>query len=194
MKRAGAYAACFTILPSVLFLDGVRHFIETRMLLHMLLEFPLLFLSGAAAAALMVSYAGGTAWVIEKIDYRGLTAITLVLCVSAYWMIPASLDNSLLQPGVALAKYASWWFAGWMLALSWRRMSEVLRMFMLGNLCWMFGSVGSLFQVSESRLCVNYLFGDQQMTGRALVGVAVSLAALLIYRAHEYSRRTGATA
>lgn len=194
MKRVGTFAVCFTILPSVLFLDDVRHFIESRMLLHMLLEFPMLFLSGAAVGALTLSCAGGAVRVVGKMDYRGLTAITLVLCVSAYWMIPASLDNSLLQPGVAFVKYASWWFAGWMLALSWRRMSEVLRMFMLGNLCWMSGSVGLLYQASESRLCVNYLFGDQQLTGRALVVVAVWLAALLAYRAYWYSRSIEATA
>ncbi|GFE84166.1 hypothetical protein GCM10011487_61660 [Steroidobacter agaridevorans] len=194
MKRAGLLAVCFTILPSVLLLDVVRHVIESRMLLHMLLEFPVLFLSGAAAGALMLAHWDRAARVVEKMDYRGLTAITLVLCVSAYWMIPASLDNSLLRPGVAFVKYTSWWFGGWMLAVSWQRMSEVLRMFMLGNLCWMFGSVGLLYQASESRLCVNYLFGDQQMTGRALVTVAVFLAALLAYRAYWYTRSSEATA
>lgn len=186
MKRS--LAVCLAFAPFVLFLDGLRHFVESRMLLHMLLEFPMLFLSGAAAGALTLSYAGGAARVVERIDYRGLTAMTLVLCVSAYWMIPASLDNSLLHSGIAFAKYVGWWLAGWMLVLSWRRMSEVLLMFMLGNFCWMSASVGLLYQASDSRLCVNYLFGDQQTTGRALVIVAVCLAALLAYRAYRYSR------
>lgn len=191
MTRANArasLAACLAIAPSVLFLDDARHFVESRMLLHMLLEFPMLFLSGAAAGAFMLLHASRAARVVEKIDYRGLTTLTLVLCVSAYWMIPASLDNSLLHPGVAFVKYVSWWVAGGMLALSWRRMSEVLILFMLGNLSWMFGSVGLLYQSSGSRLCVNYLFGDQQTTGCALVVLAVCLAALLVHRAYRCSR------
>ena len=174
--------------PSLLLIADLRHFIESRMLLHMMVEFPLLLAAGGAASKLLLPEHSAIRRLLATIDYRGLTAITLLLCVSTYWMIPASLDHALLDPGVATVKYLSWWTAGMLLALGWQRISDVLVVFLLGNLSWMFGSVGLLYQTSESRLCVNYLFGDQQATGRALVALAIAVALLLAVRVYRSSR------
>lgn len=151
----------------------------------MLVEFPLLFAAGAAVGAMAASRSWKISLAFARIDYRGFAGVTLMLCVSTYWMIPASLDDALLYPMTACWKYASWWMAGCLLAMSWRRLDDVLAAFLLGNLCWMFASAGLLYESSTARWCVSYLFGEQQTTGRALVALAIGVGAMLVRRLYR---------
>ncbi|MET0656835.1 MAG: hypothetical protein ABW110_01610 [Steroidobacteraceae bacterium] len=189
-RRRGDWLAILVgAAPLLLLIDDFRYFIESRMLFHMLVEFPLLFASGAVIGA----RSSQAARVFEAVDYRGFTGVTLMLCVSTYWMIPSSLDSALLYPMTAFWKYVSWWAAGCLLAMSWRRLDDVLLMFLFGNLCWMLASAGLLYESSSSRLCVNYLFGDQQTTGRALVALAIAMGALLMHRIYQSSVASSAS-
>ena len=61
--------------PLLLLCDPLRHAVESRMLLHMLVEFPALLASGWVVARLWRAGAGG-------FDEQGLFGITAVLCVS----------------------------------------------------------------------------------------------------------------
>lgn len=159
--------------PLCLFADSLRHVVESRMLLHMFVEFPLLIASGWALAS-------GLRLCTHRIDAHGLAGVTVSSAVAVFWMIPAALDASLLSSPVQGAKLLSWWLAGAFLGLSWPSLVDETKVFLFGNLAWMSATVGLLYQSTERRLCANYLFDDQQLTGSALVALSVVLGALAV--------------
>ena len=186
-------AGLLTVLPLILLWPTLRHRIESQMLLHMLVEFPVLFGAGWAARRLVGPAATRRfprfSRTMALLDWRGLTSVSVVTCVMMFWMIPAALDATLLVPLVAAAKYLSWWFAGMMLAGSWRRMAPELLLFFVGNLSWTSATAGMLYMDTTSRLCANYLTDDQSNTGTGLVLLALVLGALAL----RQMMRLGAT-
>ena len=165
------------LLPLALLHDGLRHAIESRMALHMLVEFPLLLASGWAAARLAARHVPTDAF-----DALGLLGVAVVSCVSAFWMIPAALDLALLHEPMRWAKVASWVGAGALLARSAPRLGDEIAVFFLGNLAWMLATAGLLYREAEGRLCVSYLYDDQRWTGNGLVVLALALGALALRR------------
>jgi hypothetical protein len=177
-RRAAPWRWLAAVAPLALLHPGLRHAIESRMALHMLLEFPLLLASGWALARLLGRRG---AW-LDGLDAHGLLGITVASCVSAFWMIPAALDLALLQEPMRWAKLASWIVAGALLARSLPRLGNEVGVFFVGNLAWMLASAGMLYRESESRLCVNYLAADQVWAGNGLIALAIVLAALALRR------------
>ena len=175
-------------LPLLLLQPTLRHSIESRMSLHMLLEFPLLFAAGWALQRLAPS----ARW-LQWLDWRGWTGATLTSLVAACWMVPSVLDLSLMVPSLAAAKYASWCLAGWWLASSWRRLDPEVLLFLLGNIAWMTATAGMLYLETPQRLCVNYLQDDQQHTGIGLVLLAILLGALAIRRVMQSDTQNNAS-
>ncbi|HJV59808.1 MAG TPA: hypothetical protein VJ743_02625, partial [Albitalea sp.] len=157
-RPARALPWLFALLPLALGWPALRHLVESRMALHMLLEFPALLAAGASASVLaarqpvlrQVLRAGAL------LDWRGWTGATLTSLVALTWMIPSALDASLLSGTVESAKLASWWMAGAVLAGSVRRMDPEVLLFFVGNLAWMSASAGMLYLDAPLRLCVNY--------------------------------------
>ena len=186
-------ADLLTVVPLILLWPTLRHRIESQMLLHMLVEFPVLFAAGWAARDLLLPAAARrlprTSRVLALLDWGGLTSASVVTCVVMFWMIPAALDATLLVAPVAAAKYLSWWLAGLILAGSWRRMTPELLLFFVGNLSWTSATAGMLYMDTTSRLCANYLTDDQSNTGTGLVLLALVLGALAL----RQMMRLGAT-
>ena len=180
LSARSALYAMLAALPLLLLWPALRHMIEGRMSLHMLLEFPALLAGGWAA-----QYLGLRAGWLHWIDWRGWTGATLVTLVSITWMLPSLLDLSLLLPAVAAAKYLSWWLAGWWLAHSWRRLDPEVLLFGIGNIAWMTATAGMLYLDTPQRLCVNYLQDDQRHAGIGLVLLALLLGAVAIRRVME---------
>lgn len=172
------------VLPSTLLWPALRQIVESRMSLHMLVEFPALFLAGWGARALLQRHASARRLehALLQLDWRGWTGATLASCVALAWMLPSALDAALLYANVAAAKYVSWWLAGWMLAGSWRRIDAEVLLFFVGNLAWMSATAGLLYIEAPQRLCVNYLQDDQQRAGIGLVLFACALGALATAR------------
>ena len=166
------------LLPLALLHDGLRHAVESRMALHMLVEFPLLLAGGWAIARLV----GPRHALTDAFDALGLLGVAVVSCVSAFWMIPAALDLALLHEPMRWAKLASWMLAGALLARGWPKLGDEIAVFFLGNLAWMFATAGLLYREAESRLCASYLAEDQLWTGNGLVMLAVALGALALRR------------
>lgn len=184
-RRARARTAgllALALLPLLLLWPALRHTVESRMALHMLGAFPALFAAGWAAAVLCRLPRGGRRWlrVQRRLDWRGWTGATLLSAVALVWMLPSALDASLLVPAVAVAKWAGWWLAGWLLADGWRRLDTELRLFLLGNLAWMMATAGLLYLEAPDRLCVNYLQDDQRHAGIGLVLAALLLVGLAL--------------
>lgn len=160
------------LLPLLLLWPALRHAVESRMLLHMLLEWPLLFAAGWAAHGLLAR-----PWMqaLRALDWHGWNGATFVSCVAVFWMLPSAIDAALLDPAMAAAKYSSWWLAGAVMAGSWRRLDAEVLLFFVGNLAWMTATAGMLYLDTPARLCVSYLIDDQRWTGTGLIVLALAL-------------------
>jgi hypothetical protein len=149
--------------------------------LHMTVELPLLMLSGVAAASL-ANPRSRLRRLYDDFDVHGLLGAALVTSLSLFWMLPVSLDLSLLSTPLRVAKYASWWIAGLALRRTWTRLADESLVFFVGNMSWMLATAGLLYQASDTRLCVNYLLDDQLLAGRSLVVAAVLLGIWAVVR------------
>ena len=181
MNGRGTLRAALALGPLLLCIASLRHGIEGHMPAHMLLEFPLLFASGwIVAGAASPRYR----WLarLDSFDVQGLLGITFAGCALTLWMIPTALDLALLSDPVRWGKYVSLWLAGLLLRRSQGRLSAELSVFFIGMLAWMLATVGLVFQTMPRRLCVNYLLDEQRWAGVGIVGAAILLGTLGLWR------------
>ena len=167
------------VLLAVLALPVARHWLESSMWRHMLLQFPLWMLAGALLAAALPPRLRRA---IASCNAHGITGLVWVGVVLSVLMVPRVLDLALRDMGVELAKCAALLLAGVLLRLSWRPAGLVLQGFFLGMLLPMMAVVGQLYIDSPLRLCNAYLQDDQIRLGRWLIGLAAVLA--LAWLAH----------
>jgi hypothetical protein len=199
VKRAHANAGMFgwvviALFPLLLFIADVRHAVESRMLLHMMFEFPLLMASGWASHQVVARVEPASAVrALAFIDWQGWTGATFALGMAMAWMIPSALDAALLSATVATIKFASWWLIGVVLAGSWHRWSPELLLFVAGNLTWMMATAGALYMDAPQRLCASYLLNEQRHTGIALIAAALAIGVLATVRAATSSAITRAS-
>lgn len=179
VPRAGLALAC--LLAATL----PRVWLESSMLRHMLLQLPLLVAAGWLLAGAMPRGRQGSQpgrWRIAAVDQHGLTGLTALLFVSAYWMIPRALELSITDPLVEAAKFISLGTLGAILPGSLRRANRIVQLFYMGNLCWMTAIAGIQYQNMPQRLCNAYLLDDQIATGAALVCASIAIALLWGWR------------
>jgi hypothetical protein len=189
--------ALIALLPMALVIPVVRHTIESRMLLHMMFEFPCLMASGWASGRMLKRAAPAAARALAFVDWQGWVGASLALFVTMAWMIPSALDAALLSTPVAAVKMVSWWLAGLMLAGSWNRLSPEVLLFAAGNAAWMMATAGALYIDAPLRLCASYLLEEQRYTGIALLAAALAIGTVASVRATRLSRllalRTGSS-
>lgn len=169
MQLAGALG-----LASALVAHG---WLEASMARHMMLQLPLLVASGALLGA-------RTRWpaAVRVIDGHGVSVLTALLFVSAYWMIPRALEQSLDAALPQVAKFVSLPLIGALLPGALRRANPIVQIFFLGNFCAMTAIAGLLYQEQPRQLCNAYLVDDQAFTGMLLVVASVALAVLWCVR------------
>ncbi|MGO3131079.1 MAG: hypothetical protein ACTIJQ_04795 [Alcaligenes sp.] len=156
--------------------------LTVSMSLHMLVHIPLLVLSGVALQ-LSLRYQGvGRSPFMQALlrpyyafNEYGLPGLILVSFAAGYWMIPKALDDVLVSPAMATAKYIGLVLMGMLFMESWRRAHLVFRLFFFGNFSWMMAIVGLLYYDNPVRLCNFYLQSDQEIAGIGLVIMACVL-------------------
>lgn len=157
--------------------------LTASMFTHMLLHIPALVLAGVLAATGWSLRGGGfknrlsaeSLRQYKKFNEFGVPGLLLAGFVGAYWMIPKALDQVMVSAPAEWGKFFMLFLAGWLLADSLRRSNNVIRLFFVGNFCWMMAIVGLLYQDNPVRLCNFYLMGDQEAAGVGLVVLAVAL-------------------
>jgi hypothetical protein len=169
--RDAAFIAAMLFL--VVLAPPVKQALEASMTTQMLVQIPLLIAVGLLVARVLPV---GVPPTIDEWNYRGISGLTLATITSVLWMLPRALDASVTDPGVAVAKYLSLPFLiGLPLALSWPRMSFVVRgVFLVECIATLF-RLGWLYLVSTERLCNLYLLDDQQRLGQYLLLIGAAL-------------------
>lgn len=179
----GSRAPVCAALSIVLVLAAIvlRHPLTRTMTLHMLVHIPMVLAAGMLAARAlqsgklpMPSLAKALA-VYRGFDECGVPGLLLASFAGAFWMIPRALDAVLLSVPMDVMKLVSLFMVGLVLHDALTRANVVIRLFFLGNFCWMAAVVGIVYQNTPSRLCNFYLATDQQNAGVALVALSICL-------------------
>ena len=145
---------------------------------QMLVQIPLLILVGWL---LRNAVSERIQAVIASWNSYGIAGLLLAMFGAAYWMLPRVLDAASSDPFAITAKYLTVpLLVGLPLSLSWPRMNFIVKGVLLVELIAMFFRLGWLYTTSPTRLCSNYLIGDQQRLGQYLLIIG---GALLVWTA-----------
>lgn len=170
--RLAALLACWMAVSAT----PVATWLESSMLLHVLVQLPLLAWAGWLGGALLPS-----PWVeqLNRYNRRGVTGVVLVSGVAFFWMLPSALDASLDSAFFAAAKAVSiTLLIGAALFVTSRVWHPLLKGVFLLEAWAMLARLGYVYAISPDRLCTNYLFGEQQLLGEALLWIAGAWAVL----------------
>ncbi|MFC4557506.1 hypothetical protein ACFO3D_04705 [Virgibacillus kekensis] len=161
------------ILFLILLLPPVRNLLESIMVVHMLVQLPLLIFFGW----LMADYFQNRfPSFFEKWNANGLPGIILVVIITTYWMIPRTLDEAFGSWEVELFKFVSLPILVRIpLSHSWKTLSSLGRSFVIFNYLPMFGLMAWLYIDAPVRLCNNYLVTEQKVLGWGFLGITVCI-------------------
>lgn len=142
------------------------------MVLHMLVQFPLLMLG---AALLVDALPAASRNRLGSFNQLGISGLTFAVLVSSVWMIPRALDLAVQVGWVDGLKILTLLLAGMAVRLSWPRAVLSLQAFFLIGWAMMTATIGLLYQEVPMRLCTSYLQDEQTNTGIGLVALSGSL-------------------
>lgn len=161
----------------------LRDVLESAMYLHMLVQLPLLAVLGALV---ILPWRKHLSPFQHRHDPRGIALLLLAIFMAAFWMLPRSLDAALETTTIELFKFISLpVLVGMPLVLAWSRLHVIARAFVFGNFLSMLAVLGWLYLAAPVRLCNFYADGEQVVTGKLLLLVA--LAGLLLWFARAVS-------
>jgi hypothetical protein len=173
-------AAAWTALA----IPPARAWLESSMTLHMLVQLPLLALTGFCIGVAWRAAASRTAQrgllALQSFNAGGTTGLIAASFAMVLWMLPRALDLARLDPSIEALKFASVPAAGMAVALSWPRLPTIARAVLHLEVIATLLRFGWGYLAAEERLCLAYLAGDQQRTGELLLwaGAAYALAAV----------------
>lgn len=171
------FTACLAL---VLLAPPVRYRLEATMTAQMLVQLPLLVATGWLLSRALPSRGLAS---VNPWNYRGITGLVLVTVVSAFWMLPRSLDAATSHPLMAAAKYVSVpLLIGLPFAVSWPRMGFVVRGVFLVEFVATCFRLGWVYRISPIRLCNNYGLNDQQRLGGYMLAVGGGLLVWLAWK------------
>lgn len=166
----------------------LRAALESSMVLHMLVQLPLLALVGvvwarAWAGAPLSSLRGRVLAWLQQYNRGGVTGLVLASFTMLLWMLPRWLDAARMDPAVDLIKFLSVPLAfGAALALSWPRCPPIARAVIhLEGIATLL-RFGWGYLAADQRLCLVYLQDDQQRVGVLLLCVAAAWAIAVAWR------------
>lgn len=170
--RTGLIVLCLLALPAV------RGKMESHMVLHMLLQFPLILLAGWLLAKGIPEQARSMA---QTWNHAGVAGLLVAAMVLMFWMIPRALDLVLVDRTRESWKFLTLALAGVALELSWQPAGMIVRGFFLGNVLPMMMVAGWLYIEAPVRLCNSYLSNDQLRTGSGLLALAIAGSVVWLY-------------
>jgi hypothetical protein len=173
MDSRGAWLALIGVgMFAGLATGPVRSVLESSMAGQMLIQMPLLALTGALCAQ-----AVPPCWKVsvDRWNRGGLPGMLLASFVATYWMLPRALDAALASAFAEAAKFVSLpLLLGLPVALSWHMLHPIAKGFVVANWISMLAVLGWLYRAAPLRLCNYYLLDQQIVAGDALIAIAIA--------------------
>jgi hypothetical protein len=166
-------AAVGGALITVLALPLSRMWLEASLVGHVLVQMPLLALSGWLVGTL---FAPRLDKIVGRWNRGGIAGLALMIFTLLFWMLPRSIDRAVQDGGYELIKFMWLPCAGVALAVSFGRAHPVVAGALKANLISMLGVLAWLYTATPVRLCNSCLKGDQERLGLAMAFLAVALA------------------
>jgi len=161
-------------LLGLLSIPQVAGMLESTMAGQMLIQIPLLIAAGYLIGRYLER---SVPWLHAYIG--GIPGLCLIVFTMLFWMLPRSLDSTLVSFPMELAKYLTLpLLAGVPLGIGWHRLGFIAKGFIWIHLISMIFLMSWLYASSPIRVCNRYLLEQQQSTGRILFGFGV---AILLY-------------
>lgn len=180
MKTSAALLASSATLALA---AALRGWFESSMLLHMLVQLPMIAAAGAALGSAARRHA--PAWVAGRtasFDAGGACGIVFASAVMVLWMLPRSLDGARLNLAVDALKFVTVLAAGAAVALSWPRCPAIGRGVVHLEAIATLARFGWGYLAADERLCAAYLIDDQRVTGAALLVAAAAWGVAVAWR------------
>lgn len=153
-----------------IFCLSTRDILEASLVGHVLVQLPLLTLTGALLVGTMTPAKGG--W-----NQGGFTALFIALTGIIFWMLPRSIDAALTSPIMELAKFISVpLLIGAPLKLAWNDAHPLLRGFLKAQAISMLAIAAFIYTHAPVRLCNSYLVNEQEYLGYGFLLISISLA------------------
>ena len=166
-------AVAGTLVFVALAMPWTRHVLERAMVAHMLVQIPLLVVTGALMARALPQSVRVR---IARWNAGGVSGTLLALIVSSWWMVPRALDWALASPAMEATKFATLpLLVGAPIALSWRPLGSLGRGFVIANVLPMWAVVGWAYVAAPVRVCNYYLVDQQVLAGAGLLSLAVAV-------------------
>ena len=168
-------------------LPPLRAWLEASMVLHMLVQLPLLAAIGwALGSAWLRSGAGGMGaralQCTQSFNAGGVTGMLAASFVMLLWMLPRCLDAARFDPAADALKFLTVPAAGAAVALSWPRLPVIARAVVHLEVIATLLRFGWGYLAAEERLCLAYLAEDQQRTGILLLWLGAAYAVAITWR------------
>lgn len=169
MKWCGAAAMLWVLLA----LPLSRFILEADLVTHQFVQLGALVVVGYLAGIGLRARCDG---VIGRYNDRGVPGLLLVFFALLIWLLPRSLDASLLDMRWEAAKFVAVpLLIGLPLSFSWPRLSTIGRGFVLANFAAMLATMGALYLAAPVRLCTNYLIEAQWAFGQYALAAGLML-------------------
>ncbi|PAV31035.1 hypothetical protein CIL05_04825 [Virgibacillus profundi] len=164
------------VLYGILLIPPVRIYMESIMVLHMLVQLPLLILAGWLVGRIVINKFQRF---FAKWNGNGIPGILLVMIITMYWMLPRAMDEALTYTSVEIFKFIGLsLFVGVPLRDSWNKLKGVGKSFIFLNYLPMFGLMAWLYIDSPIQICNNYLELEQKILGW---GFLIITAVMVLY-------------
>lgn len=162
----------------VLATPPAREALEGTMILHMLVQIPLLAVAGTIGALAIPPRwrARVTSW-----NRLGITGTLVAMLASTWWMAPRALDGAISSGAMELFKFVSLpLLVGAPMALSWPELPFIGKGFLLANILPMWAVVGWLYVAAPTRVCNYYLVDQQVIAGYGLIIASIMAGAAVL--------------
>ncbi|TCJ05704.1 hypothetical protein [Cytobacillus praedii] len=158
------------ILYGILVVPPVKAYLESIMLLHMLVQLPLLILAGWFIGDRLIKkfHPFFTAW-----NTDGVPGMIFVVFITMYWMLPRALDEAVTMYYIELFKFISLPLVGLFLKDSWKKMQTLGKGFIFLNYLSMFALMAWLYIDSPIQICNNYLETQQKFLGWGFLVITI---------------------
>jgi hypothetical protein len=164
-----------TLLYLLLIIPPVRNFMESIMIIHMLIQLPLLIIIGCLLGKYIMKKAPK---VFHAINENGVPGMILIVAITMYWMLPRTLDEALTLSPFEVFKFISLPIVGILLADSWVKIKDIGQVFIYLNYLSMFALMGWLYLDSPIQICNNYLITQQKTLGWGFIFIT---AVMILY-------------